>query len=378
MKKSLHFTGTVKRIDYDPQLRTGLLPKLDFNTLDINDAPPSGMLVFDEETMFPYCKWLSPKPSRSYASARTYTTYHLSKMVTVIPVLKDEGGGSQNNDRMTFTTLSRMNLMNVHIVLTWYDSAQPHDRFPNRIRDQQLNQQFVLDRLREIKRYKLSAHHWNEMHFARDYEMLFRRAVESYQEIGRRHGLVMHPAENHLRLLEKAMVDGRFNIDAFAEQSSKRSSRSTKSEAVTLHELEHLSDGRKASFDLNNFLGGRYHLTADEVFWEGDRLIVQESKNNSRGALPSLAATQDGLFKNILFMNIGKLVLEDSEVQFETRVKLTGILEGRLRLPADDRRVITSFAKQNQLSQDQVNLLHMLQKEVIVNPGFTIEIASNK
>lgn len=377
MKKALHFTGTVKRIDYDPQLRTGLLPKLDFDTLDINDAPPAGMLVFDEETMFPYCKWLSPKPSRSYASARTYKTYHLSKMVTVIPMLKDEGGGSQNNDRMTFTTLSRMNLMNVHIALAWYESAQPHERLPNRITDQRLNQQFVIDRLHEIKRYKLSAHHWNEMHFERDYEWVFRRAVEDYQEIGRRLGLVMHPAENHLRLLEQAMVDGRFNIDAFAERSSKRSSRSSRSEAATLHELEHLSDGRKASIDLNNFLGGRYHLTADEVFWEGDRLIIQESKNNSQGRLPSLDATQDALFKNILFMNIGRLYLDDSEIQFKTRVKLTGILQGRLRLPADDRREITAFAEQNQLSRSQVDLLNMLQKEVIVNPGFTIEIAPN-
>ena len=308
MNKRLHFTGTVKRIDYDPQLRTGLLPKLDFKTLDINYAPPSGMLVFDEETMFPYCKWLSPKPSRSYGPARTYKTYHLSKMVTVIPVLKDEGGGSQNNDRMTFTTLSRMNLMNVHIALAWYESAQPHERLPNRITDQRLNHQFVMDRLQEIKRYKLSAHHWNEMHFERDYERLYRRAVESYQEIGRLHGLDMHSAENHLRLLEQAMVDGRFNIDAFAEQSSKRSSRSSRSEVATLHELEYLSDGRKASIDLNNFLGGRYHLTADEVFWEGDRLIIQESKNSTKARLPSPDAIRDALFKNILFMSIGNFV----------------------------------------------------------------------
>lgn len=377
MKNKLHFTGTVKRIDYDPQLRTGLLPKLDFDTMDINDASPCGMLVFDEESMFPFCKWLSPKPSRSYGPARTYRTYHLSKMVTVIPVLKDEGGGSQNNDRMTFTTLSRMNLMNVHIALAWYESAQPHASRANCITDQRLNQPFVVGLLQEIKRYKLSAHHWNEMHFKRDYAQVYRRAVESYQEIGQRYDLVMHSAANHLRLLEQAMVDGRFSIDAFAERSLRRSFRSSRSEAATLHELEYLSDGRKASIELKNFLGGRYHLTADEVFWEGDRLILQESKN-SKGRLPSLDAVRDALFKNILFMSIGNLYLDGAEIPFETRVKLTGNLRGGLELPADDRRKITVFAEQNQLSQDQVQMLNLLQKEVLVNPGFTIEIAANK
>ncbi len=376
--KALHLRGYIESVKYDPRVRSKLLPRftLDEFEIKINRRIPSGVIDFDEEVSLPYSKWLSPKPSRSYASGRVYRTYHMNKPIVVIPVLKDEGSGSRNNDRFTSTSLARMNLMGVYIVLAWYESARVNDRYDNRVKDHRLNVDWVVERIREIKPYRLSAHHWNQMHFKRDYESVYRQAVECYQRIGAECGVIMNSAENHLKLLEMCLVDGRFDLDAFIRSSDPRSARSARGEAMTLHDLEHLTDGRKAYLELKNFLGGSYHLTADEVFWEGDSLVIQESKN-SRDALPKMSDVQDGLFKNILFMSIQELLLGDRPIQFKTRLKLTGVLKDSLMLPTRDDAAVTAFADRNNLKSDELELLRLLHVETIANPGLSIEIAPN-
>lgn len=37
--------------------------------------------------------------------------------MAIIPIIKDEGAGTQNNDRINFITFSWMNLLNIYIIL---------------------------------------------------------------------------------------------------------------------------------------------------------------------------------------------------------------------------------------------------------------------
>lgn len=381
MSKVLRLKGVIRDINYDPQVRTKPLEQFAVDGFDIN-APRrgSGIIEFADDTSFGFSKWRGPKPSRTYPSAGIYRTYHLqTKRVTVIPVIKDEGNDTQNNERLGSMTLARMNLTDVYIILAWYEYAEPNlTRGGNRITGQLLNNSSVVEKMREIKRAQKSALHWNTMHFERDYEYVYRQAVESYQKIGRQYNLEMHSADNHLAILEQYLVDGKFNLDAFARRSSARSAAAAKREAMTTHDLEQLSDGEKAYFELVNLQGGIYHLTVDEVYWEDGRLVVQESKNTSDGIMPSLGDIQDGLFRNILFYSIDELYLDDKPIEFTTRLKLTGNVIGELMLPNDGEAAIESFSDANNFKSAKRHLLRLLHQEVTINPGFSIEIATNR
>lgn len=378
MSKILKLNGIIRNVNYDPQVRTKPLERVAFDDFDINSAPASGIIEFADNTSFGYSKWKSPKPSRTYPSASIYKTYHLqSKRVTVIPVLKDEGKDTPNNDRISSMTLARMNLMGVYIILAWYERAEPHPKGGNKTADHFYNNKFVLERIREIKRAQKSALHWNMMHFKRDFEYVYRQAVESYQNVGKRYSLEMHSAEKHLAILEQYLVDGKFNLEAFARYSSARSSAAAKRESMTAHDLEELLDGDKAYLELENIQGGIYHLTADEVYWEEGRLVIQESKNTTKGKLPSLGDVQDGLFKNILFYSIDELYIGAEPIEFVTRIKLTGNINGRLRLPAEVA-LIEEFASENKLTPTARRNLLLYNSETIEHAGLSIEIATNK
>ena len=379
MKKVLHLRGVIRNMDYDPLVIISALDTRKFEKYDINSLDSAEIIEFSDGSTLTVSKWLSPKLSRSHPSARMYRTYHLPKPITIIPILKDEGGATQNNDRLMFTVLSRMNLMNVFIILGWYETAKPHAQGrPNRITDQRLNVDFVRERLLEVKRYKSTALHWNRKHFERDYEFVFRQAVESYERISCQLDLEMHPTKNHLRWLEKSLVDGKFNLDAFRESSLPRSASAAHRESMTIHELEYLADGNNATLELENYLGGIYYVTVDEVYWENGKMVIQESKNSKEGKLPSLTVIQDGLFKNILAHNIDELYLGNQQIEFITRMKLTGNIIGELKLPDNGTTAIDHFADINELRSEPRNLLHLLHRETMANPGLSIEIASNK
>ena len=147
-------------------------------------------------------------------------------------------------------------------------------------------------------------------------------------------------------------------------------------EVQTEHRLELLTDGVKGLFCIENYLGGTYYLTADEVYTEGDYIVIQESKNNSRGKLPSKNDILDGLFKLIIFENLDKLEFAGKTVNFKTRLKLTGNLKGKIELPAPEEE-IKNFSILNNLSSNKTNLLMLLNKEAKIN-SFSVHIEGNK
>ena len=138
--------------------------------------------------------------------------------------------------------------------------------------------------------------------------------------------------------------------------------------------MESLEENAKGIFRISNYLGGQYYLTADEVYWEDDQLIIQESKNSSKGKLPSEDDIKDGLFKLILFANMEQVSIDEREnIQFATRLKLTGDLVGNLFLPCeiDD---IFGFCAENRLSQVHQKRIFLLSQGVRENNKLQIWI----
>lgn len=354
------FNGFIRDVRYTPHAQMHPLRTVTLEGLQARALAGACLLSY-RDIVVGYSQWVSPKRTRSYPFARLYRTYHQPKRVTVIPIMKDEGVGG-DCDRMNAMTFSWMNLANVFIILAYYDHALPHPRSPDKLTNQTLNTEYLRSKLAEVLTYQQTALHWNTTHFENDFVRVFEVATQRYQSISQQYGVEVHSAQSHEKTLQSYFVGGQFSIDTFKQSSLPRSYRSSQSELQTTHLLESLSDGQKAYFHLHNYLGGEYHLTADEVFFDGDILIIQESKNAPNKKLPSINDIQDGLFKLMLFANISELKMANRTIPFQVRLKLMGQLQGALALPCDtpERK---EFCHANVLTPWQTQMIERLQRE---------------
>ncbi len=267
----LLFSGFIKNVSYHAQLAPpiGELPVYAWDSFNINTARTAG-IVAQNGRRIAYSKWVSPKRTRSYPFARIYNTYNAEKIITVIPVIKDEGADG-DLDRIQFSTLSWMNLLNIYIVLAYYDDAEKNLSKKQIHREKLTRQQFAVDLVNEqiqaIINYKQSALHWNRDLFETRFTEIFEASVQAYQTISQHTGVAVHPPERLYRYLAQIQADYR----QFQNISLRQSQQASHRETQTNHKLEFLSDGAKGQFTLKNYLGGLYYLTADEVVFDAGK-----------------------------------------------------------------------------------------------------------
>ena len=85
----MNITGTITGIKYSP-LFLEKLKEVDIKEFDINKVPATCLLK-SKNSLFAVSKWVSPKRTRSYPFERVYNSLGMSKKITVIPIVKDEG-----------------------------------------------------------------------------------------------------------------------------------------------------------------------------------------------------------------------------------------------------------------------------------------------
>ena len=373
---TLYLEGFIKDGRYTTYLHPKNFEEYDIAQFDVNQAQAYGLINLGTQgNNLAFSKWVSPKRTRTYPFARIYNTFHLNtKKVAIIPIIKDEGAGTQNNDRINFITCSWMNLLDIYIILAWYEDAEKKPGTTDRITNQILNVESVREKLLEVSQYRMSALHWNTTHFEKDFESIYLNAVAGYKKISQKKNVSVHNPQDHLETLEKFKLDGHFSLEAFRKASLPRSYRAAHRESVTIHLLEYLKENTKGVFRISNYLGGQYYLTADEVYWEGSQLIIQESKNSSTRKLPSEDDIKDGLFKLMLFAKMEDLAVDGVEnVQFTTRLKLTGNLSSSLFLPCSTKDV-SNFCIENRLTLTYEKRLILLNQEASQNGKLQIWI----
>jgi hypothetical protein len=373
----LSFNGFIRDIVYTPYLnpKTEIYNIQNFN---INNSKPFGIINFDSlQNNIAYSRWTSPKRTRTYPFAKIYNTFHFnSKKITIIPIIKDEGAGTGNNDRINFITLSWMNLLNIYIILAWYEDADAVAGSNNKITRQKLDHEYINQKILEISHYQSTALHWNTTHFQKDFQNVYLQAVNSYEEIAKTKNVILHSPQNHRDVLSNFLEDNIFSLEKFQDYTLRRSLAAAQRESVTTHKYEYLSDGYKSIFLISNYLGGVYHLTADEVYIKDNIFTIQESKNASKGIFPSEDDIKDGLFKLILFNNLDSLYLNDVQVEFKTRLKITANVTGTLNLP-NDQNTIDIFCHNNKLIKKRKQLIELLNLESSHNQKINIMITPN-
>jgi hypothetical protein len=379
MTEVLNFTGFIKGVTYTTYLEEELeeTPLDEFNIIEANTFG----LIKSPNTQIAYSQWVSPKRTRSYPFARIYNTYNAAKVITIIPIIKDEGKDG-DRDRIQYSTISWMNLLNIYIVLGYYETAEKSSKKgqnnKHKLTNQKFNHEFIKSQIDKILAYHQSALHWNKNLFEEKFASTFQQALDSYDLISKKTGVTIHPREKMDKYLQKVIAE----FEEFKNISLKGSQNASKREAVTSHELEYLIDGSKATFSIENYLGGVYYLTADEIFHDNDIYIIQESKNNSNSkeSLPKLADIQDGLFKLILFSNLDSLNLNGQPVSFITKLKLTGKnVIGSILFPDASAKELEDFLATNMkiFNSKQKEIIRKLDLEAKNNQKLKIEITSN-
>ena len=376
MTSFLNLQGFIRGVTYRAYLARDL-KRYSFSEFDINSASPYGIIEFDDGEIA-YSKWASPKRTRTYPFARIYNTYNTQKVLTVIPVIKDEGLDG-DLDKLQYSTISWMNLLNVYIVLAYYTTAVKNNSKKQGERQKLTNQKFdntfVKSQIAEISQYRQSALHWNKNLFEERFVSIFQNALAAYQQISQKTKVNIHPQNSLIEYLGKIRED----FEEFKNISLRGSQQASLREVQTLHQLEHLNDGVKATICIRNYLGGIYYLTVDEVILNDEAWIIQESKNSNKDPIPGESDIQDGLFKLIIFSNLSSLQLDGIEVPFLVRLKLSGRgISTKVVLPCSEAELSHFFEQNNTFRRSHKDLIKKLQLEAMNNQSLTIEIGANE
>ena len=94
-------------------------------------------------------------------------------------------------------------------------------------------------------------------------------------------------------------------------------------EIKTIQPKESLATLTKATITIENYLGGKYYLTTDEIKIENNRIYLIEAKHSKNFLLPSIGDIKDGLIKMILYTNLKNVLVNTIEYKAIPMLKLT-------------------------------------------------------
>ena len=194
MNHSIRLHGTITNITYKPYL-IEKLPQVMFYENVNNWA--SSCQVTDGNFLWGVSKWVSPKRTRSYPYSRIYNTLNLSsvKLVTIIPLVKDEGKDG-DRDYLQWDTISLMSSLNIYVIIAYYHDAEKNMRLntkQNKVTHQKFYDDFVKEQMNLLLSYHSSALHWNLHQLEISHlDMILSKSIQAFQEISTKTGVIFH------------------------------------------------------------------------------------------------------------------------------------------------------------------------------------------
>jgi len=357
----------VAGIRYKPILECNLT-EVTLNEFNINSVK-SSCLVSIGQNRFAVSKWVSPKRTRSYPYERVYNTFSVSKRITVIPVVKDEG---ENGDRdfLQWDTISLMSLLDVYVVLAYYKTAEKHRSRIGKITNQKFDNSLIHAKLDEISNYHSSALHWN-LKELKGISQVLEKARNSYKNISEKTKVSFH-SEKGLEIFAKNISA---NLSDFMKSSRLKAKSAQSREFLTFQPKEILATQTKAKITISNYLGGIYYFTVDEIVLEDNKLLLIESKHSKSGKIPSIGDIKDGLLKMMLYTNLENVTIDNKSLKSFPVLKLTsGKVIGEISSNSDEETIET-FYRINVFNKRQKDFLRNLFDEAKVN-NFTVSLGN--
>lgn len=363
----MNITGKIAGIKYKILL-SDELKTVAFESFDVNEMP-SSCLLSDDNYIFAISKWVSPKRTRSYPFERVFNTLHISKKITVIPIVKDEGAKG-DRDFIQWDTVSLMSLLDVYVIFAYYDKAE---RKNQKITNQCFNNEYVISKIKEIEQYHSSALHWNLNELNQNLHNILDKAKNSYAEIEKSTDVKLHNLNGLDNFKEKIGAD----VSLFMAFSRDKAKKAQAREFVTFQPKESLSTLSKAKITITNYLGGQYFLTVDEIVLTEEKVMLIEGKHTKTAILPSKGDIKDGLLKMILYCNLLEVTVDEKSLNGEAVLSLTSSkLKGSIDNLSSEKE-IADFVAVNNFSSSQINLIEMVFAEAKEN-NFTVRIQFSK
>ncbi len=362
----MEITAKITGIEYKIELVKELY-KVDFKEFDINDCP-SSCLISDHKKLFAISKWVSPKRTRTYPYERVYNTLSSAKKITVIPIVKDEGFEG-DRDFIQWDTVSLMSLLDVYVILAFYNSAEKHKTRQNKITNQKFDNDFIIDKIHEIENYHSSALHWNLKEINDNLPALIDEVKKFYFLIEKKLDTKLHSFEG----LDTFKTKIQSEVNAFMEFSRQKAKDAQTREILTNQPKESLETLTKTKITITNYLGGKYFLTVDEVDIHNDTISLIESKHSTSTLLPGISDIKDGLIKMILYSNLKDITVGNKNYTGNAILQLTSSKLKSSITSNSNKADIESFIEKNKFKSKHQQLIDDLFSESRTNK-FTIII----
>lgn len=361
----MQINANITGIEYQILLATEL-QKIESKDFDINTCPSSCIFI-DKNISFAISKWVSPKRTRSYPYQRVYDTLINGKRITVIPIIKDEGFDG-DRDFIQWDTISLMSLLDVYVILSYYQKAEKSKKYNDKITHQQFENQYILSKINDISNYHSSALHWNLRELNDNFSEIIVKVKENYQKISEKTKVQLHSEkgiDNFQEMIGKSAKE-------FMEFSRQKAKYAQEREFVTIQPNESLQTLTKSKITITNYLGGQYFLTVDEIKIEENDVFLIEGKHSNTSILPNKSDIKDGLLKMILYSNLKNTEVNDIQkktipVLLLTSVKLKSEINSN-----EEQTNIDNFFVLNQIKKIQKEFIITLFKEAKTNEFLVI------
>lgn len=340
-------SGDVEKIKYKQLVNDNLrTSKLD-EKFDINTTQGAFLLENGTEKIA-VSRWISPKRTRSYPYERVYDTLAFSgKKIAIVPVVKDEGLGG-DRDFLQWDTISLLSLLNVQVILAYYNSAEKNTKRNDQITSQKLDNTYIASRLKEVFEFKGTPREWNERE-AKQLKVVFEKAKSAYAEISKQTKTYLHDSTALDEIIKFAETPQKF-----IEFSRAKSQTAQNREFLTEQPKEALSTDTKAKVTINNSLFGKYFFTCDETRIEAKTLYLIEAKHSQRAKFPSKNDIKDGLVKMMLYTNLTNVKIDKNPYNLRVQIRLTSNqLKGSINSDTPAENLEKFFADNNFASKDK-------------------------
>ncbi len=356
-------SGEIEKINYKQQVNDKL-KIITTGNFDVNKSPGAFVLESDKRQIA-VSRWISPKRTRSYPYERVYDTLAFQgKKVTIIPVLKDEGLGGER-DFLQWDTISLLSLLDVRVILAYYDSAEKNTKQNDQITAQKFDNNYILSRLDASFNFKGTTREWNERE-AKQLKTIFEKAKLSYQKISKETKTYLHDETALDELIKYTETP-----EEFIEFSRTKSRKAQAREFVTDQPKEALATDTKAKVTITNALFGKYFFTVDETRIEPETVYLIEAKHSQRAKFPSQNDIKDGLIKMMLYTNLNNVKAGNKNVKCKVQIRLTSSkLKGSIDSNMSDE-IFVKFCDDNLFDARQKSFFSKLFKEARTN-NFTI------
>ncbi|WP_339748138.1 hypothetical protein [Fervidobacterium sp.] len=127
----------------------------------------------------------------------------------------------------------------------------------------------------------------------------------------------MHSFERIEKRIEKLYE----NIEEFKKESRQSAHKAQDRESKTIQPKENVR-GTKGKITIENYIGGRYYFTCDEVEIHKNTIRLIEAKHG-KNSFPKIDDVKDALLKMILYTNLEKIYYDDKEYKPIPVLKLT-------------------------------------------------------